>query len=965
MWGGGNPPARGGEGGGSSRLRSHDRRLDRGQNGSKTGAKRGKAIHANNNAAVITDKTTHPRKYCGCTPQTAADSSNHCNQKLLLARPVTKRAFRFREIKTRGNPRCTKCVKMTKLPSSVKCSDQDDLSIAYAKTCTDPISFDDVFDILQEYKRENNGSLTIRPDHPCFPKIIDALASLRIDSVILKRWLQRLALVRSLELNVPQNEKQQHNSLTCTPMMDPDVGTWIQTQLDYCCLHNQGLPNPLSSGQLRMLSEIGLQTLLKLRSVANARKETPLDPLKTSKNASENFRLEETERTSMSESSNIPALIKQESVFNSPCKSNPYETSFVSELVKEETKSTSTGIAASGIKQETAVGSNSNTRVNGHEKNNSQIESISDKSDVAIKHGETDKEDSAEMKGKCDVCRKRDGHKGHNLQQCKVCGLKVHELCYGLIATQGKNPDFVCYACAAVGRQIEVNVPSRVGGPGKKNKREFMTQEARPTECVLCSFDDGSIHAMHPIMDTHGEHGRQLVLPKTSKKEKRLAWAHTLCATFICTNPITAGCVYGLDQDNEFQLDNDEEEESNDDQSERESCAEGGEEDTEAGAEEGSTSKDKESNNLSSLCAYAIAGRREDWLWTNRIKECRTYKCFICGEDDTHVSSLRIPIQCIVDDEEDYEYIEFRDWRQNFAKQHPEPEFVEEKRSKCSVAMHVGCARWKADLEKVSGKAAHLVYFYPGQQQGELDAKFQKAVANCYCTAHAREVILGNPKNAVKKDNIPVHASEVNVERPQKKRNLSATTFNHQIQNKRVRKVPGPKKSNVPPMISDPKPFGKRDSGVIVSDVREEEFVVLGKAGKALSRKTPGNSNSLKKLQQNPVAKVDDPVIPLAAKSSELSRHISISSSKASNSLRSILNKVVKGDESQVLSAATKLDDSSTLSRTTKPNAVPGNTFSLKLPPKKPVGILKNKTPGPIIGDRGSVEEIVRDRQLS
>ncbi|KAL7487996.1 hypothetical protein ACHAW6_013590 [Cyclotella cf. meneghiniana] len=585
------------------------------------------------------------------------------------------------------------------------------------------------------------------------------------------------------------------------------------------------------------------------------------------------------------------------------------------------------------------------------------------------------------MKGKCDVCRKRDGHKGHNLQQCKRCGLKVHELCYGLIATEGKNPDFVCYACAAIGRQVEVNVPSRVGGPGKKNRREFMTQDARPTECVLCNFDDGSIHAMHPIMDTHGEHGRQLVLPKTSKKEKRLAWAHTLCATFICSNPITAGCVYGLDQDNEFQLDNGEDEESNDEQSEHESGADAEAEGTEAGTEQWSTSKDKESNNLSSMCAYAIAGRREDWLWTNRIKECRTYKCFICGEDDAHGSSLRIPIQCIVDDEENYEYFEFWDWRQNFAKQRPEPEFVEDKRSKCSVAMHVGCARWKADLEKVSGKACHLVYFYPGQQQGDQDAEFNMAVANCYCTAHAREVILGNPKNSVKKENTPDRDSEVNMEMARKKRNLSTAASNYQHQNKRARKVPGPKKSNIAPRTSDPKPFGKRESSVILSDVREEEFTVLGKSGKALSRKFPDNSSSLKKLQQNPVAKENDSLVPLPAKASKLSGPTNNSSSMADISFKSILNTVAKGNKSQVPSVAgtsklkaaasstrpvhfaKKLGVSSTVSGVS-PNSA-GRSFSVKLPSKKPVGILKNKKPGPIVGNHGSFEIVTQERPQS
>ena len=42
----------------------------------------------------------------------------------------------------------------------------------------------------------------------------------------------------------------------------------------------------------------------------------------------------------------------------------------------------------------------------------------------------------------------------------------VHELCYGMLDTgTAKDPDFMCHACKAEGSEVEVNVPSRVGGP--------------------------------------------------------------------------------------------------------------------------------------------------------------------------------------------------------------------------------------------------------------------------------------------------------------------------------------------------------------------------------------------------------------------------------------------------------------------------------------------------------------------
>jgi hypothetical protein len=157
---------------------------------------------------------------------------------------------------------------------------------------------------------------------------------------------------------------------------------------------------------------------------------------------------------------------------------------------------------------------------------------------------------------------------------------------------------------------------------------------------------------------------------------------------------------------------------------------------------------------------------------------------------------------------------------------------------------------------------------------------------------------------------------------------------------------------------------------------------VLGKSGKALSRKFPDNSDGLKKLQQ--VAKENTLMIPLAAKASKLSGSSNNSSSMADISFKGILNKVVKGDKSQVPSAtgaskfqaanasstrpvhfSTKLGVSFTMSRVINSNAATGQSFSAKLPSKKPVGILKNKTPGPIVGNQGSVKIVAQERPPS
>jgi len=92
-----------------------------------------------------------------------------------------------------------------------------------------------------------------------------------------------------------------------------------------------------------------------------------------------------------------------------------------------------------------------------------------------------DADDDANKKkrrgGVCDVCMKPHiANEMLNLKQCTACGVCVHELCYGMAADDdggmmGTEKDktnediFVCHACRAIGAEVEVNVPSRVGGP--------------------------------------------------------------------------------------------------------------------------------------------------------------------------------------------------------------------------------------------------------------------------------------------------------------------------------------------------------------------------------------------------------------------------------------------------------------------------------------------------------------------
>lgn len=79
--------------------------------------------------------------------------------------------------------------------------------------------------------------------------------------------------------------------------------------------------------------------------------------------------------------------------------------------------------------------------------------------------GATGNRDSmALIDGKCDICMKKDGDFGNNMQKCASCGLLVHELCYGLLPTSSKDESFVCRACKADGQEVEVNDPSIIGG---------------------------------------------------------------------------------------------------------------------------------------------------------------------------------------------------------------------------------------------------------------------------------------------------------------------------------------------------------------------------------------------------------------------------------------------------------------------------------------------------------------------
>lgn len=334
--------------------------------------------------------------------------------------------------------------------------------------------------------------------------------------------------------------------------------------------------------------------------------------------------------------------------------------------------------------------------------------------------------------GFCDICSKPANFREHigQLQRCKDCGIHVHELCYCTVPTKEIDPNFTCHACKAVNTTVEVNVPSKIGGTGDDmdKKRELMTVEERPMECVLC-LHSSEYHAMHPLYDTCGKEGRQYVLKASgSGKPRRLAWVHTLCAQMLIA---TKGYLYGVDNDGEWYgsgSKNIDYEDSEDNESARNSSSD--ESDDEVGGQKFKLGtkiyKEFADEQTGKLCLFKGKVKRFDTrrrfykiVYTDgdeeemtesqvkrylqkptkvsakkaqepvsvatrnfcfnedvkdEIKEARELKCAVCRKDDT--KSLRIPTQCNVGDKGVH-----TDLQQHYSHV----------AGVCTTAMHVGC----------------------------------------------------------------------------------------------------------------------------------------------------------------------------------------------------------------------------------------------------------------------------------
>jgi hypothetical protein len=363
----------------------------------------------------------------------------------------------------------------------------------------------------------------------------------------------------------------------------------------------------------------------------------------------------------------------------------------------------------------------------------------------------------------CDVCWGRPHKQGMIFRQCRECGVGVHNECYGIPGNVPVQKDgFVCLACRAIGTTVTVRAREQQPrddehdqhsdatstNPGRRSRsvskrrlpRQQFTMLERPTECCLCSVDDGTdwYHAMHPVYDHYGPSGRQLVLPPNDDHNyPRLAWAHTLCLLTIGVHRKTRGCVYGCDAWGSYDGEGD------DDNS-----------DTSSVNSDLLPADDHEDDGSLHHFVYCLRLKRHqaDNAWTKAIAEQQSLKCQICGSNDKRRDSFKIPLQCSANDE-----TEFADFHHSHRLLHSDT---------CYVAMHVGCAIWgRNDVGQLPNN--RRVYFFPGRNKRFLNDSnatkeasaaasgsssstvhvkrgATKSVANVFCPVHAQDLVRRN-----------------------------------------------------------------------------------------------------------------------------------------------------------------------------------------------------------------------------
>lgn len=334
------------------------------------------------------------------------------------------------------------------------------------------------------------------------------------------------------------------------------------------------------------------------------------------------------------------------------------------------------------------------------------------------KTGKISKKDK-KVPGYCDICQMSDRFKDMALLQCQDCGVHVHDRCYGIDETKygQRNFKLTCWACLAVGTKVKVREKDPF-----TNKRRVFPQPRRPTECCLCSIQDG-VHAMHPVFDSHGTRGRQILLPPDDETgARKLAWCHTLCALTINSVRPTKGCFYACTSRGFYSSD-----------------------DLEHISDSESVNSDlADEAVVANQHHYVYWGHYErlrgeevdDWGKKFYVAKSSKLRCSFCGKDDDKMimldgkemfSSLRIPLQCTAKNRDEFE--DFRKYHGGY-----EP---------CYQALHAGCAMWGCNEDGEKSNIRRL-YYFPGLEHSTK--KIEKyPVVECYCDLHAKDLFLQVP----------------------------------------------------------------------------------------------------------------------------------------------------------------------------------------------------------------------------
>jgi len=236
------------------------------------------------------------------------------------------------------------------------------------------IDFTDVFNELQKYKEENNGSLSIPTSHCTLSNIVDSLSkpSIDIESLANQRWDGHLnKLIEYMNSKKKYTDINTLVSKSTWYKKQPKLVEWVDIQRQQCKLYSQEDDDcVLTKKRAKKLKRLGFDIGKEEKSSKGDDVVPPSDGKESKKRGKSSQ--EDTSTRKKIKVEDDALLRKQESTD-------------VEDMVK--------------VDQEDTIPADDEMKV------------------------------AAEMtriKGKCDVCEKVDGFWGHNMQKCRNCGLLVH-----------------------------------------------------------------------------------------------------------------------------------------------------------------------------------------------------------------------------------------------------------------------------------------------------------------------------------------------------------------------------------------------------------------------------------------------------------------------------------------------------------------------------------------------------------